>query len=250
MDATAAGKAHLPTKAAPSIANTNLFVGANTGSSGHFIQQSSTNPNDPLPSTSVVNALFIGYAAGSTGLAEMKSGTINTAYLEVGYAAPGTYTQSGGTVTVGTSLDIAATGQGTVNLTGGTLKLSSLTMAGSTTFNFGGGDLQAAAAFTSSVPLTLTGINGDATIDTQGFNVNLSGAVSGSGGLKKLGTGALTLTNSASYLGATTISAGKLQLNASSNLHAINGVGELGGGQWHKPSITHGRQHHYQFTYN
>ena len=218
-------------------ASTKIVVGTNIGSSGHYIQQASPNPGDPLPSTTVVGSTYVGSFTGSTGgtgLIEMTSGTFNTSGIETGYGGIGTFSQSGGIVTVNGSVDLAFAGQGTYNLTGGSLILSSLTMGtGTPAFNFGGGTMQASASFASSVPLTLTGINGNATIDTLGNNVSLSGSVSGSGGLTKLGTGTLTFAsiNSADYLGATTISAGKLQLSALStstfNLHAITGNGAL-----------------------
>ncbi len=196
-------------------ATTKIVVGTYSGSYGHYIQQSSANPADPLPVTNTA-ATYVGSYIGTTGgvgLLEMKSGTFTTAGLEAGYTGAGTFTQSGGTVTVTGTLDIANSAQGTYNLTGGTLLLSSLTKGtGTAAFNFGGGIMKAAASFVSNVPLTLTGINGDSTIDTQGNTVTFSGVVSGSGGLHKLGTGTLALTPPSS---------------SSDNLHAVTGVGTL-----------------------
>jgi hypothetical protein len=214
-------------------ATNKIVVGTNSGSYGHYIQQSSANPNDPLPVTNVGTTYVGSYlgATGGVGLLEMKSGTFTTSSLETGYTGTGTFTQSGGTVTVTGNLDIAYQAQGTYNLTGGTLLLSSLTKGtGTAAFNFGGGVMKAAGSFTTSVPLTLTGINGDGTVDTQSNNVTISSAISGSGGLKKLGAGNLTLstTSSAGYSGATTISAGQLLIyEPTANLHAVSGLGTL-----------------------
>jgi hypothetical protein len=214
-------------------ATTKIVVGTNSGSYGHYIQQSSTNPGDPLPVTTVGTTYVGSYlnTSGGVGLLEMKSGTLTTSGLETGFTGTGTFTQSGGTVTVTGTLDIAYQAQGTYNLTGGTLLLSSLTKGtGTAAFNFGGGVMKASSSFTSTVPLTLTGINGDATIDTQSNNVTISSAISGSGGLKKLGAGKLTLSTASStgYLGATTISAGQLLIyESTANLHAVTGQGNL-----------------------
>ncbi|MGA2062473.1 MAG: autotransporter-associated beta strand repeat-containing protein [Thermoguttaceae bacterium] len=214
-------------------ATTKIVIGTDSGSYGHYIQQSSANPNDPLPVTTVGTTYVGSYigTSGGVGLLEMKSGTFTTSGLETGYTGTGTFTQSGGTVTVTGTLDIAYQAQGTYNLTGGTLLLSSLTEGtGAAAFNFGGGVMKAAGSFSTSVPLTLTGINGDGTIDTQSNNVTVSSAVSGSGGLKKLGAGKLTLssTSSAGYSGATTISAGQLLVyESTANLHAVTGLGNL-----------------------
>ncbi len=175
-------------------AATKIVIGTDPGSYGHYIQQSS--PSDPLPITNVGTTYVGSYigTSGGVGLLEMKSGTFTASIIEAGYTGSGTFTQSGGTVTVSGGLDIAYQAQGTYNLTGGTLLLSSLTKGtGAAVFNFGGGVMKvstSSTSFTSNVPLTLTGINGDATIDTQSNTVTLSGALSGNGGLKKLGTGA------------------------------------------------------------
>ena len=59
--------------------------------------------------------------------------------------------------------------------------------------------------------MTLTGTGGNATVDTNGYAVTLSGAVSGTasaGGLTKIGLGTLFLNNANSYVGPTDIQAG------------------------------------------
>ena len=103
--------------------------------------------------------------------------------------------------------------KGTYNLNGGTLILKSLSKgSGTAAFNFGGGTLQASGNLSTSLPMTLTGEGGNATINTAGYNATLSGILSGVGGLNKIGAGILTLSASDTYSGPTTISNGTLAL--------------------------------------
>ena len=60
--------------------------------------------------------------------------------------------------------------------------------------------------------MTLTGIGGNANIDTAGHAVTLSGVLSGPGGLNKLGSGTLTISATNIYSGDTKISAGNITL--------------------------------------
>ena len=77
--------------------------------------------------------------------------------------------------------------------------------------------------------MALTGIGGNATVDTTGGNIGLGGILSGSGSFVKQGNGTLTLSASNSYTGNTTISAGTL---------AIGGVGSLGAGTLYNGNIA------------
>jgi outer membrane autotransporter protein len=78
---------------------------------------------------------------------------------------------------------------------------------------FTGGTLQIAGAnIASALPITLQSQGG--TIDTNGNNATLSGAIGGPGGLTKIGLGTLTLSGSSTYAGATNVNAGTLQAGA------------------------------------
>ena len=81
-------------------------------------------------------------------------------------------------------------GVATYNLDAGMLIASSMSSGtGTAIFNFGGGTLQASGSLTASLPMTLTGSGGNATIDTAGYNVTLAGSLSGPGGLSKTDSG-------------------------------------------------------------
>ena len=78
---------------------------------------------------------------------------------------------------------------------------------------FTGGTLQIAGAdISSSLPITLQSQGG--IIDTNGNNATLSGAISGPGGLSKIGAGTLTLSGQSTYTGPTGVNAGTLQAGA------------------------------------
>lgn len=82
--------------------------------------------------------------------------------------------------------------------------------AAGTGITLDGGTFRYGEAFDTSRAWTLSGDGG--TIDTNGNDVSLLSAVSGSGGLSKAGNGMLTLTKDSRYTGLTTIRNGTLQL--------------------------------------
>jgi autotransporter-associated beta strand protein len=79
--------------------------------------------------------------------------------------------------------------------------------------------------FVNNASLTGSGL----VVDSNGFNSSLAGSLSGAGGLTKLGLGAIVLTNTNIYTGATTVESGTLLVNGSvSSAVSVNG-GTLGG---------------------
>ena len=82
---------------------------------------------------------------------------------------------------------------------------------------FTGGTMQfAGAGIASALPISLQGAGG--TFDTNGNNAVLSGMISGSGSLTKIGIGTLTLSGSNTYTGGTFVNAGTLQAGAGAPL--------------------------------
>ena len=143
----------------------------------------------------------------------------NTEYL--GYYGTGTVTQSGGANTASSlSLGYNSTGTGTYNLNGGTLAVNNLVRgSGTAAFNFGGGTLLVNSAFTTTMPIALTGIGGNANVNLTSYNaVSLAGVLSGPGGLNKLGGGTLTLAAANTFAGNTTIAGGAITLAAAAAL--------------------------------
>lgn len=106
---------------------------------------------------------------------------------------------------------------------------------GSGNVNFGTSNnsyLVATANLTSSRAFTLSGTGYTANINTNGSNVSLSGvisAISTGGNLNKLGTGTLSLSNTNTYSGTTTISAGTLELTAAGSINNSSEITLNGG---------------------
>jgi len=182
------------------------YIG-NTGT-GIFTQSGGIN--------SITNDLYLGEILNSSGTYNLSdAGQLSASREYIGRFGTGIFTQTGGTNTISSALYIASLGasSGTYNLNGGTLILESISKgSGTAAFYFGGGTLQASGDFTATLPMTLTGINGNANLDTVGYTVGLSGVLSGAGGLHKLGNGTLTLSALNTYSGATTVNGGTLEI--------------------------------------
>jgi autotransporter-associated beta strand protein/YVTN family beta-propeller protein len=140
-----------------------------------------------------------------------------------------TYTEYTSSTTFANSLSISP------NLLTGTLEASSsaeLETKGFANYvNFAGGTLKATGSFTLSKPVylhdefnlewddssTFTTVAGG-TVDTNGYDVEFSGEVSGVGGLTKTGTGKLTVSGANSYTGDTVVDAGTLEFTGNRTL--------------------------------
>ena len=181
---------------------------------GNFTQSGGTN--------AVSGTLYLG-ASGSGSYSLSGSGLLSAGNEYVAYFGTGNFTQSGGTNISG-GLELGYNGRGTYNLNGGTLILPTLsTGSGTAAFNFGGGTLQASGPLTTTLPMTLTGSGGNATIDTAGYIVTLSGSLSGPSGLTKTDSGTLVLSASNTYTGGTMVSGGILQFNGNTTVPSGSG---------------------------
>ena len=216
----------------------NIFIGKEQGSSGTL------NMTGGTMSTS--DKLQIGHNQ-STGLVIQSGGTVNVqneVYIgnENNASSVGTYTLSGtGALSVGNEVQIGRdNGTGTLNLNGGTITAKKLEGGtGSATVNFNGGVLKAKENQENLIQNldTANVQSGGLKIDSNGFNVGTSQALTGTGGLEKLGAGNLTLNAASTYTGATTVSAGQLVVGGSiassqvtvNNGGALAGSGSVGG---------------------
>lgn len=110
-----------------------------------------------------------------------------------------------------------ATGDGTLNLNGGSFQARRIIGgAGVSTFNFNGGVLRAGPNANANFMTALTAANvlaGGAIIDSGANNIGIAQALldgTGGGGLTKQGTGALYLNGANTYTGPTLVNAGTL----------------------------------------
>jgi outer membrane autotransporter protein len=134
-------------------------------------------------------------------------------------------------------------GSGTLILTGNSSYSGGTTVLGglinfAMAANFGtgpitvnGGGLQWAAGNTTDISAQLAPLGAAGAIfDTNGNNVAFASALSGSGGLTKVGNGTLTLGGASTYSGGTTINGGTLAVSADNNLGTAAGGLAFGGG--------------------
>jgi autotransporter-associated beta strand protein len=177
-------------------------------------------------------------SASGVGVYNLSGGTLTaTAGIRVGSYGTGTFNQSGGTVIANGGVNIArlTNSVGTYNLNGGTLSTYNVTssMTNNAVFNFNGGLLQAlnpGSPFLSALQAANV-LAGGAIIDSGTNSITVSqpllyGGI-GTGGLAKLGTGALTLSGANTYIGATVISNGTLIVDGS--LSSASAVTNYGG---------------------
>ncbi len=162
-------------------------------------------------------------------------GTIGANVINQTGGAVTFYSDNGVTVGGTGNLDLqragSAASSNTYHLDGGTLtvpQILSTAVTGTRTFNFNGGTLKAAAASTAFMNLGTGNARANvrdngAIIDSNGKNItvaqallqsNVSGDV-GTGGLRKLGTGTLTLSAVNTYAGPTTVSNGTMLVSGS-----------------------------------
>ncbi len=201
---------------------TELILGSDrstnsTTATGTFTQTGGT--------VAVTGNVFMGNSATTGNLLSVSGGSFSasgTTYVGIFAGNTSTLTVSGtGSVTLGT-LNIAYGGTGTVNLNGGTLKISAeansaVNTPDTATLNFNGGTLQAGAGFTAPSTVSTVVKSGGAIIDTNSFNVTIPTALTngGGGGLEKINAGTLTLSGANAYTGATTVTGGTLKLSGS-----------------------------------
>jgi len=171
----------------------------------------------------------------------------------------GTVTITAGSTTLQNAKNFVSLGRdnasGTINLSGGTLatgrqfvrdgSTGGTVGAGSATFNFNGGTLQAQANQTSGngwfetattgnfQVVTTNVLQGGAVIDTNGFNATINtvlanGGTGTDGGLTKVGSGTLNLGAANTYTGITSVQNGTLALGVSGSISGTVVLGKSG----------------------
>jgi autotransporter-associated beta strand protein/T5SS/PEP-CTERM-associated repeat protein len=119
---------------------------------------------------------------------------------------------------------------GGTSITGGYINFASLSNFGTGKITCDGGGLQWAAGNTVDISAKLNAIGaGGASFNTNGNNVTLATALSGSGGITKFGPGTLTLNGANQYSGGTTVSGGTLKKGVASALPANTALTVNGG---------------------
>ncbi|MGN0834310.1 MAG: beta strand repeat-containing protein [Candidatus Spyradosoma sp.] len=147
------------------------------------------------------------YAGDSVNFSKDETAAVTVA--ESGVLA-NTVTISAGTVSF-TGGTITATGG--ISVTGGTLAVAEAAPLGTNVISLSGGTLQAGATLTLANAVNVSAASG---IDTNGNGLTLTGPLSGSGTLTKVGEGALTISGtSADFAGVVNVSAGTLKFGAS-----------------------------------
>src|SRR3989449_6171888 len=191
---------------------------------------------------------------GAGGLADSSVGGTNTVSISITFAATRIVTVSN----AGTTLTISGVISGAGGLTksgAGTFTLSAAnTYTGVTTINagtiaiaadaglgaapgaptagkltFGGGTLRTTASFTLAANRGVA-LTGAGTISTDpGTTLTYGGIAAGAGPLTKVGTGTMILSGANTYTGATSVSAGRLQLGATNTVPSGSAVTVSGG---------------------
>ena len=159
------------------------------------------------------------------GLLDMREHSLSIGFAANGVTTYGILNQVGGVITNLYNLEMpalsAGNGLGVYTLSGGSIYIgangiTSAAGSGNYAINLGGGKVGAYASWSSSLNMNLTNLNGCVTFDTGANAIELSGELSGNGGLTKTGSGALILSASNTYTGETIVEAGTLELNAAS----------------------------------
>jgi autotransporter-associated beta strand protein len=187
-------------------------AGALTLSGAATFTDNGTGAGQLLISTAISNGTNLLTLSG-TGLLGTISGVIGNGSGAVTKTGTGTWTLSG-----------ANTYTGGTNINGGTLVISNASALGSSgTISFGGGTLKYNGITTDLSSRFSTAASQQYRIDTNSQNVTFASALTSSGAtLAKSGGGTLTLSNTNTYSGATTLSAGILNVTGSIASSAVS----------------------------
>ena len=219
-----------------------FYVGENNGH-GTVIQDGAGS----LVNSTALNGINLGTAvgapAGAGGVGEylLSAGELRlggsgpNAGLKLGVdaAGEGTFTQTGGLVSLNSGQIRFGPGTGTYNLNGGTLAVNVanpfLDLGGESNFNLGGGTIAGLTSFSTTLGFNLTEGTTSTFDASTGTSSTLSGVLEGTGALKKAGDGTLILNAANTYSGGTWVSDGTLELGANGSL-ASSGILQVDAG--------------------
>jgi autotransporter-associated beta strand protein len=206
---------------------------------------------------------------GAGALVVVSAGTANTIQTAVALGDNATVTVGGGDSLAltgvvsngpGVTKTLTLNGAGTIILSGantygaaagspGTILGGGVLQAGNSGA-LGNGDVNVTGSSTLQAGAPGLGIGNNlnvsqtatATIDNNGYNLALGGAISGNGGLTKIGSGTLMLNGNNTYSGNTTVNAGGLGISSPNNVAntsviILNGGDVVGNGTF---AITNG----------
>lgn len=154
--------------------------------------------------------------------------------LVAGSLGPLSFDMTGGLLNVTTG-PLLILGYSTLNLTGGTIRARTITVGSGTVvkMNFDGGTLAAVAntgSFLSAGgPDSLNILEGGLFVNSGSFSIGILGALSGTGGLTKLGNGTLALTGTNTFQGGADLLSGTLSLGSASALGTSGTIAFNGG---------------------
>jgi len=163
--------------------------------------------------------ITVGSGPGVTGTATVNGGTMDSQVMIIGDTGTGTFLQNGGLVRSSAYVSFGLQGgTGTLHLAGGIFEAAVFQeIGGLGKIRLNGGTLRALghqSNFMQDFEVgDVTVEAGGGFIDTNGYSIGISNAMTGAGRLTKQGTGNLTLTNNQFYTGGTTVKNGTLTLS-------------------------------------
>jgi autotransporter-associated beta strand protein len=208
------------------LSGPSTYTGATNVNAG-TLQAGVANAFSPLSAFTVASGATLDFnnfdqAVGSlagAGSVTLGAATLFTGGDNTSTTFSGTISGSGGLIKIGPgtlTLTGTSTYAGGTMIAGGLVNFNSASNFGTGPILLNGGGLQWAAGTSTDISSRLFPFGADgATFDTNGNTVTLASALSGIGGVTKIGAGTLVLSGTDTYRGPTTVAAGTLTVNGS-----------------------------------